>query len=105
MIEIFRESGRPVNLQKFREYEAEFKILSGKIIDRWGKKSQDFPKAQRAYAMLDKQLLQKYYAPVFVQDFAEIEQLIVELGENIEFGMDVNNRLIGMVKDRSMKQY
>lgn len=96
-IEIFRASGRPVDLQQYEEYAQQWRIFYDKASE---KAVLDMQKLHR-YLSFGEHLLQKSYTTqVYCASFEECRALMEKLSVNMLLGISSDNgKLIGILQD------
>lgn len=96
-IEIFRASGRPVDLQQYEEYAQQWRIFYDKAAT---KAKLDMQKLHR-YLSFGEHLLQKsYQTRVFCQSFEECRALMEKLSLNMLLGISSEDgKLVGVLQD------
>lgn len=96
-IRIYRNSGRPVNIDDEQAFLAEWKLF----YDKAGERAMlDMMKLQRFLSFGHMLLEKKFEKPVYVHNFDELKQLQIDVGHTVSFGLRAEDlELIGIIQD------
>lgn len=96
-IRIYRNSGRPVNIDDEQAFLAEWRIFYDKACER---AMLDMMRLQRYLSFGHFLLEKKWEKPVYLHNFDELKSLQVEVGHTISIGVKADDlSLIGIIQD------
>lgn len=96
-LQVYRSSGRPVNLEDYMIYMEDWRLFYDKAAARAGL---DMRKMHRFLQYGEKALARKHEKKVTVNEFADIRKLIMETGCNALIGVSSENEeLIIILQD------
>lgn len=96
-IRIYRNSGRPVNIDDEQAFFAEWRVF----YDKAGERAMlDRMKLQRFLSYGNYLLEKKFEKPIYVHNFDELKQLQIDVGFQINIGLRAEDlELIAIIQD------
>jgi len=95
-MKVYRESGLPVDVEKIVEFKDAWRNFYDKAELRAEK---DYVKLQRFLKFGERKLKDAFFENVEISTMQDLQELVAEVGNSIEVGIQPDGTIIAVIKD------